>query len=143
MSKSTKENIRLMIIDDDPDDRMFFIEAVKEVDENIECSWAKNGIEALQKLRNEALPLPDYIFLDLRMPGISGKKCLLEIKSDARLKDIPVIIYSTSRELEESQELQELGAVHFISKPSQPEEIYYVVACVLEEQIWQSGGTGS
>lgn len=132
-----------MIIDDDPDDRMFFIEAVKEVDENIECSWAKNGIEALQKLRNEALPLPDYIFLDLRMPGISGKKCLLEIKSDARLKDIPVIIYSTSRELEESQELQELGAVHFISKPSQPEEIYYVVACVLEEQIWQSGGTGS
>ena len=141
MSKSTKENIRLMIIDDDPDDRMFFIEAVKEVDENIECSWAKNGIEALQKLRNEALPLPDYIFLDLRMPGISGKKCLLEIKSDARLKDIPVIIYSTSRELEESEELKESGAVHFISKPSQPEEIYYVVACVLEEQLWQSGRT--
>lgn len=134
-----KENIRLMIIDDDADDRMFFIDAVKEVDESIECLWSKDGLHALENLRNDDLPLPDYIFLDLRMPRISGKKCLLEIKADSRLKDIPVIIYTTSRELEESKELKELGAVHFISKPSNPEEIYYIISCVLEEQMWQSG----
>jgi DNA-binding response OmpR family regulator len=139
MSNNRKENIRLMIIDDDADDRKFFIEAVKEIDENIECLWAKDGFQALENLRNESLPLPDYIFLDLRMPRINGKKCLLEIKADARLQHIPVIIYTTSRELEESQELKDLGAVHFISKPTNPEEIYYVVSCVLEEQMWQPG----
>jgi CheY-like chemotaxis protein len=84
-----KGNIRLMIIDDDADDRMLFIEAVKEIDEKIECLWAKDGLQALEDLRNEALPLPDYIFLDLRMPRVNGKKCLSEMKSDSRLKEIP------------------------------------------------------
>ena len=128
-----------MIIDDDADDRMLFIEAVKEIDEKIECLWAKDGLQALEDLRNEALPLPDYIFLDLRMPRVNGKKCLSEMKSDSRLKEIPVIIYTTSRELEESEELKDLGAVQFISKPSNPEEIYYVVSCVLEEHVFRYG----
>ena len=133
-----KENIHLMIIDDDADDRKLFIEAVKEIDDDITCSWAKDGFQALEVLRNETLPLPHYLFLDLRMPRISGKKCLIEIRGDERLKNIPVIIYTTSRELEESKELKDLGAVHFISKPSNPEEIYYVISCVLEEHLWQS-----
>lgn len=130
-----KENIRLLIIDDDADDRALFIEAVKEINETIECSTAKDGYDALAMLRDSALNLPHYIFLDLRMPRISGEKCLLEIKKDPRLKSIPIIIYTTSKELEDSKELHGMGAVHFISKPSNPEEIYYVVSFVLEEQL--------
>lgn len=137
-----KENIRLMIIDDDADDRALFIEAVREIDGDIECSWAKDGMQALEMLRNNALPLPNYIFLDLRMPRINGKKCLIQLKADERLADIPVIIYTTSKELEESQELKELGAIRFVSKPSNPEEIYYLVSCVLEEEIRQKKDAG-
>ena len=129
-----KHKLSLLIVDDDADDRKFFSDAVKEVDADIECITAKDGQQALEFLRNSSL-LPDLIFLDLRMPRINGKKCLTEIKNDERLKHIPVYIYTTSREVTESEELQELGAVHFISKPSNHEEIYYIISLLLEEEL--------
>lgn len=128
-----KDKTKLLIVDDDADDRQLFIDAVKDFDEHIECASAKDGKEALDLLNDLTTSLPDYIFLDLRMPRFNGKKCLMEIKKSERLKEIPVIIYSTSRELEESKELKEMGAVHFISKPANPEEVYYVVSFALEE----------
>ncbi|MGZ5133873.1 MAG: response regulator [Flavitalea sp.] len=130
-----KYNTHILIVDDDADDRKLFIEAIREVDKRIKCTTANDGKEALELLNSNYDSLPDLIFLDLRMPRFNGKKCLLEIKKDARLMQIPVIIYSTSKELEESKELKDLGAVHFISKPSDPAEIYYVVSFVLEEQL--------
>ena len=133
--------ISVLIVDDDADDRKLFIEAVKEVDRHIECITANDGQQALEVLREPAGQLPDFIFLDLRMPRYNGKRCLQEIKKDERLKHIPVIIYSTSREVEESQELKAMGAVYFISKPSNPDEIYYLVSFVLEEQLNAARGT--
>jgi CheY-like chemotaxis protein len=125
--------LRLMIVDDDADDRTLFVQSVKEIDETIECIVAKDGQEALKLLSQPLSKLPNFIFLDLRMPRVGGKKCLIELKKDEKLKNIPVVIYTTSRELKESQELKELGAVHFISKPGSPDEIYYVVSFVLDE----------
>jgi CheY-like chemotaxis protein len=125
--------LRLMIVDDDVDDRTLFVQSVKEIDETIECIVAKDGQEALKLLSQPLFELPNFIFLDLRMPRIGGKRCLIELKKDERLKNIPVVIYTTSREVKESQELKELGAVHFISKPGSPDEIYYVVSFVLDE----------
>ena len=132
-----KENIILLIVDDDEDDKQLFIESAKEVDENISCITANNGLEALQILENKENILPDYIFLDLRMPRLSGKRCLEEIKKDSRLMHIPVFIYTTSRELEDSSEMKALGAAHFISKPVNPEEIYYLISAVLSENWGQ------
>ena len=129
-----KNNIRFLLIDDDADDRKLFIEAVKEIDETIECKTAKNGELALELLRDTGHPLPDFIFLDIRMPRIDGKKCLFEIKKDERLKHIPVIIYTTSKAVEESIELRNMGAFHFISKPNNADEIFYLICFVLEEQ---------
>ena len=129
-----KDNITLLIVDDDSDDRQLFIEAVKEFDPGITCFTASDGQQALEFLHTTD-SLPDFIFLDLRMPRFNGKRCLLELKKDEQLRNIPVIIYTTSREVEESSELKELGAVYFISKPGNPEEIYYLVSFVLEEQL--------
>lgn len=129
----TKE-IKILIVDDDEDDRQLFIESAKEVDENIICFTANDGQEALQILKNEKNKLPDYIFLDLRMPRFSGRKTIEEIKSDADLKHIPVIIYTTSRELEDSEELKQMGAAHFVSKPVNPEEIFYLISAVIQEK---------
>ena len=75
-------NKSLLIVDDDPDDRSLFIEAVKEIDDTIHCISATNGQEALEVL-NSADQLPDFIILDLRMPRYGGKKCLYEIKRNA------------------------------------------------------------
>ena len=125
---------KILLVDDDPDDRKYFAEAVNEIDDNIECITAKDGEQALEFLKDPGATLPDYIFLDLRMPRYNGKQCLTQIKADERLRNIPVIIYTTSREVEESEEMSQMGAVHFISKPSDPGEIYYVLSLVLEEQ---------
>lgn len=125
--------MRFFIVDDDADDRNLFIEAVKEVDATIECICANNGEQALALLTDPENLLPDFIFLDLRMPRIDGKKCLFEIKKNERLKHIPVVIFTTSRDVEESTVLKEMGAFHFISKPNNPDEIYYLISFVLDE----------
>ena len=125
---------KLLLVDDDADDRKYFREAVVEIDATIECVMAKDGAQALALLNDQQATLPDYIFLDLRMPKINGRQCLLQIKAEERLKNIPVIVYTTSKEVEESEEMQALGAIRFISKPTNTEEIFYVISQVLEEQ---------
>jgi len=129
-----KENIRILIVDDDEDDRQLFIESAKEVDENITCITANDGQQALEILKNKENALPDFIFLDLRMPRVSGRNTIEEIKKDTNLCDIPVIIYTTSRQLEDSDELKKMGAAHFVSKPVNPEEIYYLICSVIEQK---------
>jgi CheY-like chemotaxis protein len=127
-----EKNITLLVIDDDEDDRQLFIESAKEVDETIICITAADGQEALKILQNDNNILPDYVFLDLRMPRFGGRKCLEEIKKDARLTHIPIIVYSTSREVEDAIELKNMGAAHFVSKPVNPDEIYYLISAVLD-----------
>ena len=133
-------NRKILLIDDDADDRKYFIEAVKEIDAEIECVTAKDGEQAMAMLKSPDFTLPNFIFLDLRMPRLSGRQCLLHIKADDGLKNIPVIIYTTSKEVQEAEDLQNLGAVHFITKPSVADEIYFVLSLVLEERwsdkIW-------
>jgi CheY-like chemotaxis protein len=123
----------LLLVDDDIDDRNLFFEAVREVDQTITCHAVSSGMEALAILRNKELPPPDYIFLDLRMPGLSGEECLVEIKKDPRLAAVRVIVYTTSRDVRESVRLKQLGAAHFMSKPVSPEDVYYMVSFVLGE----------
>jgi CheY-like chemotaxis protein len=128
-----KKELRILIVDDDPDDRKFFMDAVGEIDNTISCYVANDGLHALELLNDEGNSLPDFIFLDLRMPRYNGKRCLMEIKASERLRNIPVIVYSTSTDVNESRELKSLGAAHFISKPHSPEEVYYIISVVLEE----------
>ena len=105
------------VIDDDTDDQKYLIEALKENDQFVQCVTATNGQEALAKLKT-AFPLPDVIFLDLNMPGINGKKCLVEIKQVPSLQHIPVIICSTSSNAKEIKQTMEMGAFHFLVKQS-------------------------
>jgi len=130
-----EKSITILIVDDDEDDQKLFIESVKEVDENIKCVTASDGQEALRLLKDERKGLlPDYIFLDLRMPRISGKQCLEEIRKEKRLRQIPVFIYTTSTDVGDSIDLKKDGAVHFISKPANSDEIYYILSAVLCEK---------
>jgi CheY-like chemotaxis protein len=128
-------NMTILLIDDDEDDRKLFFEVAEEVDKDIMCIAAENGQQALSYLRDESKDLPDFIFLDLRMPGMNGQQCLEQIKRDSRLAGVPVIVYTTSRDEKESIVLKNLGAAHFMSKPVSPDEVYYLVSFVLGE-VW-------
>jgi CheY-like chemotaxis protein len=136
------ENILILLVDDDEDDRKLFIESAKEINANITFATASDGQEALRLLKDEHYRLPDYIFLDLRMPRVGGRKCLEEIRRDKRLRDIPVFIYTTSTDVKDSIELREMGAVHFISKPVDPGDIYYILSVVLDEKWGQLNKKG-
>lgn len=128
------KSLTILLADDDPDDRELFAEALREADEYSKCIAVEDGLEAIRYLQDHSHALPDYIFLDLRMPGMSGRTCLQTIKNDERLKNIPVIIYTTSDFVEDSKDMIGVGATHFITKPDNPEEIYYILSMILNEK---------
>jgi CheY-like chemotaxis protein len=118
-----KENKIFFIADDDADDRELFIEALRTIDAFCECITATDGEEALSKL-NDGLPqLPDFIFLDLNMPRMNGRECLTAIKKNARINQIPVIIYSTSAEKKDIEETIQSGAAYFLQKPNRFDDL--------------------
>jgi CheY-like chemotaxis protein len=106
----------ILIIDDDSEDSELFCEAVSEVDATISCLKAKDGKEAL-RLLNGMSTLPDYIFLDINMPIMNGRECLVEIKKNRRFSSIPVIMYSTTSDTNEIRGYYALGAYDFLIKP--------------------------
>lgn len=122
---------RFLIVDDDMEDQELFIDAVKEVDNSIECISAYNGQEALNFLKNDPSLLPDYIFLDLNMPILNGIQCLAEIKKTEGLHHIPVLIYTTSNWSRNEEETRKLGAHHFFTKPVRFNDICEYISSIL------------
>ncbi len=111
-------NITCFLIDDDVDDQDIFKLALEEVDPAIRCELASDGVEALQKLREEKGFCPDYIFLDLNMPRMNGRQCLAEIRKLDFLSHTPVVIYSTSSDSKDITDTKQLGAADYIVKPN-------------------------
>jgi CheY-like chemotaxis protein len=110
--------ITCLLVDDDADDLEIFSIAAAEIEAPIVCVTAVDGVDALHKLGNDENFIPDFIFLDLNMPRMNGKQTLVELKKIPRLANIPVIIYSTSARPLDVQETLQLGAFHFLTKPS-------------------------
>lgn len=111
------EIIRVMLADDDEDDRLFFREAFEEIKMKTAVSTLDNGIELMNYLNTPDVVLPHVLFLDLNMPGKTGLDCLKEIKSIDRLKNIAIAIYSTSASDEDIEETFVQGANIYIKKP--------------------------
>jgi len=121
----------VLIADDDPDDIEMFVEALQELDNHIYCLSAGNGHEALQLLNVVNAPKPDIIFLDLNMPKLNGKQCLIKLKQQDRFADIPVIIFTTSKLDDDNEEMRRLGAVDFITKPSKYGDLVHLLSNLL------------
>lgn len=85
------------------------------------CSFAGDGVEALEQLSSKELP--HYIFLDLNMPKLNGIQCLGEIRKQPHLQQVPVAIYSTSTDESSKAQAMSLGATAFISKPARFNEL--------------------
>lgn len=105
------------MIDDDEDDQFIFRIAIEELNKAISLTCRNNASDTLDELTNNN-SLPDIIFLDLNMPGMSGEQFLISIKKNKRLGDIPVIVFSTSSQQDTIDDMKKLGAIDFICKPS-------------------------
>src|ERR1700722_18647113 len=113
------KQLNILLADDDTDDCIFFKEALEELTIATGLTAVHDGEQLMQLLTNETNELPGILFLDLNMPRKNGFECLTEIKQNEKLKQLPVIIFSTSFEQEVVNQLYRSGAQHFIRKPSE------------------------
>ena len=113
------KQLNILLADDDTDDCIFFKEALEELLLSTHLTTVHDGEQLMQLLTNETNELPHVLFLDLNMPRKNGFECLSEIKLNKKLKQLPVIIFSTSFEQEVVNLLYKNGAQYFIRKPSE------------------------
>lgn len=115
-----------IFIDNDPYDRAIFTKALNDVSPETVCFSASDALEALYMMRVKKVT-PSYIFVELNMPEMSGIEFLQAIKRDERLKEIPVIVHSTSPQPHKIIELKEAGALAIYFRPYE----YYGVCNML------------
>lgn len=107
----------ILLIDDDIEDQEIFTLALSKVSDTLNCTAFTSAKDALTQLDARNIN-PDVIFLDLNMPIMTGEEFLKEIKAIDHLKNIPVIIFSTSSNASTILTTKELGANAFITKPN-------------------------
>jgi CheY-like chemotaxis protein len=103
-----------LLIDDDKEDQLFFAEALGKINGEVKLVIAEDASSAMAILR-EGTP-PDYVFLDLFLPGIDGYEFLLHLKRDIKHRRIPVIIYSRLNDPSQAAKSKKLGASDYLSK---------------------------
>ena len=84
-----RDEINCFLIDNDEDDQEIFCMALRDVDPSINCILAANGVKAIEMLANDVRYIPSFIFIDMNMPLMNGKQCLLALKKIERLSDVP------------------------------------------------------
>jgi CheY-like chemotaxis protein len=122
--KSDIKPITILLADDDNDDRLLAKDALKESKLVNELFCVEDGEELLAYLKHEGkysderkYPRPGLILLDLNMPRKDGREALAEIKTDPNLKQIPVVVLTTSKAEEDIYKSYDLGVNSFITKP--------------------------
>ena len=132
---SAEKKINVLLADDDEDDRDLFKEAVEEVQNNAVVTTVNDGDSLMRTLKDPKKSLPDIIFLDINMPCKNGQECLREIKETQHLKDIPVVIYSTSARPDLVDDTFKTGARYYIQKPDSYKGIKEIAKKILTEKL--------
>lgn len=122
--------IYILLADDDGDDRLFFAEAIAELDQKIQLTTVKDGDELMKYLSNTII-LPHFIFVDLNMPFKNGLQCLEEIRANPAYNDVCVILYSTTARQGDIDKGYERGANLFINKPNSFTDLVAIMRRVL------------
>jgi two-component system, chemotaxis family, response regulator Rcp1 len=143
--------IEILLVEDNPGDARLTLEAFKEGRVLNNLVVMKDGVEALAYLRRRgpyaAAKTPDLILLDLNLPRKSGREVLAEIKADAQLRVIPVVVLTTSADDQDVARAYNQHANCYITKPVDLEQFLRVVHSI--EDFWltlvrlpENGGSG-
>ncbi|RED23690.1 response regulator receiver protein [Flavobacterium cutihirudinis] len=122
------KHYNLLLADDDDDDCSFFKEALDELSLPVSLVTVNDGVQLMDHLvAKESNDLPDILFLDLNMPRKNGHECLKEIKEKEALKDLPIVIFSTSLDIEIVDLMYTKGATYYIRKPGEFSKLKSVI----------------
>jgi CheY-like chemotaxis protein len=116
----------ILIVDDDTDDHFFLRKAINKVVPQAIVESVYDGDEALQYL-NACTAMPNLIFLDLNMRKLSGKDTMKIIRANEHLRQVPVVVLTTSRNENERKEMLAMGAAGFYSKPHYTHDLITIV----------------
>jgi chemotaxis family two-component system response regulator Rcp1 len=137
---TTGHPIEILLVEDNPGDVRLTVEGLKESKVRNNLHVARDGVEAMAFLRREGQHAravrPDLILLDLNLPRMDGREVLSELKSDPKLKTIPVVVLTTSRAEQDVLRSYELQANCYITKPVDLEQFISVVKSI--EDFWFS-----
>lgn len=131
----------ILLADDDIDDRFFFSKALKEIPLLTNLTVVHDGEELMNYLEKNTENLPDILFLDLSMPRKTGFECLYEIKDNEKLKDMPVVMFSTSFPSDNTYEqgmietLKKIGAQDYIRKPGDFKLLKELIHNIITQEI--------
>ena len=140
MSTKQKNNLKVLIADDDKDDRYFLDLAFREAELGHNVNFVSNGEELMEHLNKihsfgNTQRTPDLILLDLNMPKKDGREVLKEIKSDLRFQKVNVVIFSTTISDQDRAYTSMLGASGHIIKPFDFSELVRTIRLVCDSCI--------
>lgn len=137
MEKDTKDHIYALLADDDGDDRLFFEEAIMELQLQVDLRMVKDGMELMNYLHGSGNHLPQILFLDLNMPFKNGFQCLEEIRGVKTFDEMIIVLYSTTARPSDIEAGFLKGANLFIHKPNSysllKQTLYKVLTMDLKE----------
>ena len=135
---STK-HLNILLADDDLDDCNFFKHALEELSPSAQLTTVHDGEQLMNYLSDNPRQLPQVLFLDINMPRKNGLECLSEIKRNPTLKDIPVVMFSTSNSWDTINMLFNSGSHVYIHKPSDfaqlKQVIHHALPIAAEERL--------
>jgi two-component system, chemotaxis family, response regulator Rcp1 len=128
--------LRVLLVEDDPGDTELTKAALGDAKLTLDLAIVDDGEKAMAYLRKElpyaGVPTPDVVILDLNLPRKDGRQVLTEIKEDPSLRDIPIVILTTSDAEEDVARSYAAGANCYVTKPLGFPEFSKVVHCINE-----------
>jgi CheY-like chemotaxis protein len=122
---TTSTSLNILFVDDDTDESYLFNEALEHSGLQINLSRARDGNDLLSYLKEE--PLPDLVFIDLNMPYKDGLEALSEIRKEPKYQNLPLVIYSTTKNQLQIDSSYKYGANLFVVKPNNFDDMVQVV----------------
>jgi CheY-like chemotaxis protein len=132
----THTPIRILLVEDSPTDVELTREALAEARIANELTVARDGVEALEILRDSGSARPDLVLLDLNLPRLSGIEVLREVKDDPQLRTIPIVVLTTSRADEDVLEAYRNHVNAYVRKPVDFDEFMEKIRTI--ERFWFS-----
>jgi two-component system, chemotaxis family, response regulator Rcp1 len=134
----TTRPVQILIVEDNPADARLVREVMRDSKVLNEIHWVPDGVEALAFLRAQGkyadAPRPNLIFLDLNMPRKDGREVLREVKSDEKLKRIPIVVMTSSQAEEDVARAYDQHANCYVRKPIDFDQFHLVVKTL--ENFW-------
>jgi two-component system chemotaxis response regulator CheY len=119
----------ILIADDSALARAFMIRCI-QISGIPECEFfeASNGLEVIEKLKET---IPDLLITDINMPKCNGIDLVKRVKANPKLSNIPVVVMTSAGNIEQRNELEELGVTSILSKPFTPPDVMNVANSLL------------